>query len=98
MRFSKQISVSFEKWSLTDMQELGRAGGGREGSLGYAVTLVGAFADIVIHLDYVEDFMVTFIAQVCSCALVALAFEIMMIFMQIFLCIGFVRSYYILAR
>ncbi|KAG0609962.1 hypothetical protein M758_7G027900 [Ceratodon purpureus] len=41
-----------------------RAGEGREGSLGYAVTLVGAFADIVIHLEDVEDFMVTFIAQV----------------------------------
>jgi hypothetical protein len=46
---------------------LGRVGEGREGSLGYAVTLVGAFADMVIHLDYVEDFMVIFIAQVRGC-------------------------------
>jgi hypothetical protein len=26
---------------------------------------VGAFADIVLHLDDVEDFMVYFIAEVC---------------------------------
>ena len=41
-----------------------RAGEGREGSLAYAIMLVGASADIVIHLEDVEDFMVTFIAQV----------------------------------
>jgi len=64
---------NLQKWSLTVLYRysnpsgLGRVGEGREGSLGYAVTLVGAFADMVIHLDYVEDFMVTFIAQVCTC-------------------------------
>jgi hypothetical protein len=42
-----------------------RAGEARNGSLGHAVTLVGAFADIVLHLDDVEDFMVYFIAEVC---------------------------------
>lgn len=30
---------------------------------------------MVIHLDYVEDFMVTFIAEVCACTLVVPAFE-----------------------
>jgi len=44
---------------------LHRAGEARNGSLGHAVTLVGAFADIVLHLDDVEDFMVYFIAEVC---------------------------------
>jgi hypothetical protein len=43
---------------------LHRAGEARNGSLGHAVTLVGAFADIVLHLDDVEDFMVYFIAEV----------------------------------
>lgn len=43
---------------------LNRAGQGREEFLGHAVTLVGAFADMVIHLDDVEDFMVAFIAEV----------------------------------
>jgi hypothetical protein len=45
---------------------LHRAGEARNGSLGHAVTLVGAFADIVLHLDDVEDFMVYFIAEVCT--------------------------------
>ncbi|XP_024384636.1 uncharacterized protein [Physcomitrium patens] len=64
VKFSGKESLKDAFHRLEPFGSLSRLGDGREGSLGYAVTLVGAFADMVIHLDDVEDLMVTFIAQV----------------------------------
>jgi len=64
VKFSGKASLTEAFHRLEPFGTSTRVGEGREGSLGYAVTLVGAFADMVIHLDYIEDFMVIFIAQV----------------------------------
>jgi hypothetical protein len=52
-------------WSLLELREcVCRHVEDKDYLLGHTDALIGAFADIVIHLDIVEDFMVNFIAEV----------------------------------
>lgn len=61
---------------------------------------VGVFVDMVIYLDYVEDFMVIFIVEVCVCILVVFVFEMLVsefIYVDFFINLVCVL-YYILVR
>ncbi|KAL2645174.1 hypothetical protein R1flu_012761 [Riccia fluitans] len=66
VKFSGKETLKKVFHRLTSLGETPSSRGGEayEDSLGHSVTLLGAFADMVIYFDSVEDFMVSFIAEV----------------------------------
>ncbi|KAL3698516.1 hypothetical protein R1sor_012592 [Riccia sorocarpa] len=66
VRFSGKETLKKVFHRLTSLGGTPSSGGGDgyEDFLGHSVTLIAAFADMVIHFDSVEDFMVSFIAEV----------------------------------